>query len=54
VTEQSNDPKVVQNVYIQQVPKGLNHLLHLVLTICTGGLWGFVWAGLAIGRALRR
>lgn len=25
-------------------PKKVNHLLHLVLTILTGGLWGIVWA----------
>jgi hypothetical protein len=25
-----------------------NHLLHLILTIFTAGLWGFVWIGVAI------
>lgn len=24
-------------------PRKVNHLLHLVLTILTGGLWGIVW-----------
>lgn len=23
--------------------KGTNHVLHLLLTICTGGLWLFIW-----------
>lgn len=26
-----------------------NHVLHLVLTVFTGGLWGIVWALLAAG-----
>lgn len=25
-------------------PKKVNHLLHLILTILTAGLWGIVWA----------
>lgn len=25
-----------------------NHLLHLILTILTGGLWLFVWIGIAV------
>lgn len=28
--------------------RGVNHLLHFVLTILTGGLWLFVWIPLAI------
>jgi len=35
------DPREAQMVY---TPKKVNHLLHLVLTILTGGLWGIVWA----------
>jgi hypothetical protein len=39
-------PTVVVNV--SQPRKGVNHILHLILTILTGGLWLFVWAGLII------
>jgi ribosomal protein S27AE len=28
--------------------KGTNHILHLILTIITGGLWAIVWIALAI------
>lgn len=35
------DPREAQMVY---TPKKVNHLLHLVLTILTAGLWGIVWA----------
>lgn len=34
-----------QMVYM---PKRVNHLLHLILTILTGGIWGLVWIVLAI------
>lgn len=34
------DPREAQMVY---TPKKVNHLLHLVLTILTAGLWGIVW-----------
>lgn len=27
---------------------GVNHILHLVLTIITGGLWGLVWLFLVL------
>ncbi|NUK07476.1 hypothetical protein HRW18_05490 [Streptomyces lunaelactis] len=31
--------------------RGANHTLHLILTICTCGLWGIVWAiAAAMGR----
>lgn len=28
--------------------RGVNHMLHLVLTICTGGVWGIVWIAVVI------
>ncbi len=28
--------------------KGTNHILHLLMTIITGGLWLFLWLGLTI------
>ena len=28
--------------------KGTNHILHLLLTLCTFGLWLFVWFGSAV------
>lgn len=28
--------------------RGTNHLLHLILSILTGGLWIIIWIGLAI------
>jgi len=28
--------------------KGTHHLLHLALTVLTGGLWLFIWIGVAI------
>ena len=28
--------------------KGTNHILHLILTICTGGLWSIIWIGVGI------
>ncbi|MEU7942510.1 hypothetical protein [Microbispora bryophytorum] len=31
-----------------------SHVFHLVLTICTCGLWGFVWFGLWIYRLVVR
>ncbi|MBP2708361.1 hypothetical protein JOL79_31740 [Microbispora sp. RL4-1S] len=33
---------------------GKSHLFHLVLTICTCGLWGLVWLGLWIFRLFVR
>src|SRR5690606_21705736 len=33
------DPREAQMVY---TPKKVNHLLHLILTILTAGLWGIV------------
>lgn len=29
----------------------INHVLHLILTLVTLGLWGFVWIALGIGNA---
>lgn len=31
-----------------------NHVLHLLLTIITGGLWGFVWVAQALVNYLNR
>ena len=31
------------NAVIRFGGKPINHVLHLVLTVCTAGLWGFVW-----------
>jgi hypothetical protein len=28
--------------------RGANHILHLLLTICTAGLWLIVWLGVGI------
>lgn len=28
----------------------VSHLLHAVLTVLTGGLWGFIWLAVALGR----
>lgn len=28
--------------------KGTNHILHLILTILTGGFWVFIWIGCCI------
>ena len=30
--------------------KGINHILHLLLTIVTAGLWLFIWVLIAIAR----
>lgn len=30
-----------------------NHTFHLILTICTCGIWGFVWIPMIIVNALR-
>lgn len=38
---------------IPTVRTGVNHALHLVLTIFTCGLWGIVWAILAIANPKR-
>ena len=32
----------------------INHVLHLILTILTGGLWGIVWIILAVNGAEKR
>jgi hypothetical protein len=31
-----------------------NHVLHLILTLVTFGLWGFVWLAVAIGNTQTR
>ena len=31
----------------------VNHIFHLILTICTGGIWGIVWVLMAAGTAGR-
>lgn len=41
----------VQQVLIQQDRKRVNHLLHLVLTIFTFGLWLPVWIVLAFAKS---
>ena len=28
--------------------RGVNHVLHLILSICTGGLWLLVWIGISV------
>ena len=33
--------------------KKTNHLLHFILTVCTGGLWGFVWIAVAVSNRNR-
>lgn len=35
-------------VQTMAVRPGTNHLLHLVLTLLTAGIWVFVWIGVAI------
>ena len=37
--------------YAPPPPKEVNHLLHLILTILTGGLWVLVWGYLAVVHA---
>lgn len=41
-------PKLIQ--------KRVHHLLHAILSVCTGGMWLFVWAPLAVavGRENRK
>ena len=36
------------NNYAPPPPKETNHLLHLILTLLTGGLWAFVWVYVSI------
>jgi hypothetical protein len=35
------------------VPARHHHLLHLVLTVCTGGIWLVTWVAVCIGQRLR-
>jgi len=35
-------------------PRRINHLGHFLLTLLTGGLWGFVWLVLALSRTQDR
>ena len=37
-----------QTYSLSEQERPTSHLLHLVLTILTGGLWGFVWLGVTI------
>jgi hypothetical protein len=37
--------------HFRQPPPPINHVLHLLLTVLTFGVWGFVWALLAVQRA---
>ena len=51
-------PIVINNVAHAQaaavaVGPRTNHLLHLILTICTGGLWGIAWLILWLSRGCR-
>lgn len=41
----------VQQVVVQQERKRVNHLLHLVLTVLTVGLWLPVWVILAFAKS---
>ena len=43
---------VCQRQTLFQKPK-LNHVLHLILTILTVGVWGLVWLVLAIAHAAK-
>jgi hypothetical protein len=43
-----------QNVTIVLPPKGVNHVLHLILTILTAGLWLPVWILLVVQDRARR
>jgi len=36
------------NEQVVMFRKGANHILHLILSIITGGLWIIVWIGSAI------
>lgn len=46
-----NTPPVSQNVVVRNDRKRVNHLLHLVLTILTVGLWAPVWIVLAFANS---
>lgn len=50
VPAEQQQPTIIvqQSVGGQQREKKVNHVLHLILTILTGGLWGIVWIVLAI------
>ena len=39
-------PRCNQHVVVFR--KGTNHILHLLLTILTGGLWLIIWVGVAV------
>ena len=34
-----------QRLHVRQ---GVNHVLHLLLTVLTGGLWAIIWLALAL------
>jgi hypothetical protein len=38
----------------KQPPKSTNHVLHLILSIVTAGLWAFFWLLFALAHALDR
>ena len=39
---------------VTYTPRDTNHLLHLVLTILTCGLWGFVWILMVVLNAMSK
>jgi hypothetical protein len=43
---------VVKSVQKQRGLSGLTHTTHLLLTVCTCGMWLFVWVGHEIFRLL--
>lgn len=43
-------PETVRVVNVKPV----RHMRHLILTICTAGLWGFVWAFAVINRNMTK
>lgn len=50
------DPKIspatlTQQVVVNAPPKRVNHLLHLILTILTAGLWLPVWIIIALAKS---
>ena len=39
---------------VTKTRKQTNHVLHLILTICTAGAWGvFVWAPITVYNSMR-
>jgi hypothetical protein len=44
--------RVVKSVQKQRGLSGLTHTTHLLLTVCTCGMWLFVWVGHEIFRLL--